>query len=146
MNGETRETTTLDPETQSIQLRRRHPFIAPYTDVVSFLVRCNMDIKFVGSGDAAKAFLYYVTDYITKASLSVHVAMSILTYAVKKTYAKVPEGINNSPSNQLTGAVITAVNSMIGRQEISHAQVMSYLVGGGDHYKSEKFATLNWGA
>ncbi|KIJ05808.1 hypothetical protein PAXINDRAFT_20963 [Paxillus involutus ATCC 200175] len=27
---------------------------------------------------------------------------------------------------------------------MSHQQVMSYLIGGGDHYKSHTFAFLNW--
>lgn len=31
------------------------------------------------------------------------------------------------------------------RQEVSHQQVMSYLVGGGDHYKSDKFRVLHYG-
>ncbi|KAH6904029.1 hypothetical protein BKA70DRAFT_1110077 [Coprinopsis sp. MPI-PUGE-AT-0042] len=34
---------------------------------------------------------------------------------------------------------------MTGRQEISRQQVMSYLVGGGDHYTSERFNSFNWG-
>ena len=49
-------------------------------------------------------------------------------------------------SGALVGAVITAVNSMMGRHEISHPQVMSYLVGGGDHYTTEKFQVLQWGS
>ena len=36
--------------------------------------RCNMDIKFIGSGGLAKAALYYITDYISKAQLKAHVA------------------------------------------------------------------------
>lgn len=35
---------------------------------------------------------------------------------------------------------------MMGHQEISHPQVLSYLVGGGDHYKSEEFKALHWGS
>ena len=38
------------------------------------------------------------------------------------------------------------VNSMMGKQEISHQQVMSYLIGGGNHDTNEKFQTLYWGA
>jgi hypothetical protein len=29
-----------------------------------------MDIKYIGSGEAARALVYYVTDYITKATLN----------------------------------------------------------------------------
>lgn len=37
------------------------------------------------------------------------------------------------------------VNSMMARQEIPHQQVISYLIGGGDHYRSEKFKVLHYG-
>jgi len=148
MDGITHLETHLDPETASIVVRRHHPMIAPYSDVVVYLMRCNMDIKFIGSGDAAKAFVYYVTDYITKPSLSVHAGMSALSYVVTKVRDKLVTSTDDADNNAATamGAVITAVNSMMGRHEISHPQVMSYLVGGGDHYTSEQFSTLHWGA
>lgn len=37
-----------------------------------------------------------------------------------------------------------SVNAMMGRQETSHQQVMSYLVGGGDFYSSHTFRTFRW--
>ncbi|KAJ7438276.1 hypothetical protein B0H11DRAFT_2105103 [Mycena galericulata] len=43
-----------------------------------------MDIKFIGSGPAAKAILYYITDYITKSQLQAHVAYAALELAVNK--------------------------------------------------------------
>lgn len=146
MDGITQEESQFDEESNEIILRRHHPKIAQYTDVMSYLMQCNMDIKFVGLGEAAKAFLYYVTDYITKASLTVHVGMAALSYAVKKIYTKIPGGGAALSDDQAKGAVITTVNSMMGRQEISQPQVMSYLIGGGDHYKSHKFVVLQWGA
>lgn len=47
-------------------------------------MRYNMDIKFIGSGQFAKAILYYITDYITKTQLKVHVAYAALEAAVNK--------------------------------------------------------------
>ena len=43
-----------------------------------------MDIKFIGSEAAAKAVLYYITDYITKTQLKAHVAYAALNLAVHK--------------------------------------------------------------
>lgn len=149
MDGVMHMKTFLDPETGSIVLRRRHPMIAPYSDVVVYLLRCNMDIKFIGSGHAARAFIYYVTDYITKPSLPVHAGMSALSLAVAKVRNRLVDAHDNTEepnSGALIGAVITAVNSMMGRHEISHPQVMSYLIGGGDHYTAEKFNILQWGS
>jgi hypothetical protein len=42
-----------------------------------------MDIKYIGSGEAAKALVYYVTDYITKENLVTHVGLQALAYAIK---------------------------------------------------------------
>lgn len=149
IDGHTCPETVLDPETSSILLRRLHPRIASYNDVVIFLVKCNMDIKFIGSGEAAKAYLYYLTDYITKPSLPVHVGLAALSYAVRQTNIRIPSLLDGTPEtvreNQ-KGAVIITVNSMMGHHEISHQQVMSYLVGGGDHYTSDKFQILYWSA
>jgi hypothetical protein len=43
-----------------------------------------MDIKFIGSGPAAKAIIYYITNYITKSLLKTHVAYAVLELTAKK--------------------------------------------------------------
>ena len=43
-----------------------------------------MDIKFIGLGTSVKAILYYITDYITKSQLKVHIAYAALDFAVSK--------------------------------------------------------------
>lgn len=143
MDGTTRSATVLDPDTQSILLRRLHPWIASYNDLVIFLMQSNMDIKHIGSGEGAKALIYYVTDYITKASLPAHLGLAALVYAIQRTDAK----YNDVPTwtqRENSGALTILVNSMLSRQEISHQQVMSYLVGGGDHYTSHRFRHLHF--
>ncbi|KAG1769898.1 hypothetical protein EV702DRAFT_1202679 [Suillus placidus] len=48
-------------------------------------------------------------------------------------------------SDKRNGNLLTkSVNAMMGRQETSHQQVMSYLVGGGDFYTSHTFQTIKW--
>ncbi|KAJ7084457.1 hypothetical protein B0H15DRAFT_923743 [Mycena belliarum] len=83
IDGTVNPLTRIDPETESIILRRLHPRINNYNELVIFLLRCNMDIKYVGSGEAAKALVYYVTDYITKGTLSTHVGLAAVEYAIK---------------------------------------------------------------
>ncbi|KAI0359121.1 hypothetical protein OH77DRAFT_1367691, partial [Trametes cingulata] len=146
IDGTTCPDTHIDEETGSIILRRLHPRIASYNDLVIFLMKCNMDIKFIGSGEAAKALLYYITDYITKPSLPVHVGLGALSYAIQKASEKFPSNADYEASLKSRGALTLTVNRMLSRQEISHQQVMSYLVGGGDFYTSHTFRTLYWGA
>ncbi|KII93650.1 hypothetical protein PLICRDRAFT_49682 [Plicaturopsis crispa FD-325 SS-3] len=144
MNGCTNELTYIDEETKSIVLRRFHPRIAAYNDLVIFLLQCNIDLKFIGSGEAAKALLYYVTDYITKPSLPAHIGLAALQYAIKKTATQSNSVNIIAGEPKKSSALVTIVNGLMGRQEISHQQVMSYLIGGGDHYKSENFVNLYW--
>jgi hypothetical protein len=43
-----------------------------------------MDIKFIGSGPAAKVIIYYITNYITKSQLKTHIAYAALELSVRK--------------------------------------------------------------
>ncbi|KDR72120.1 hypothetical protein GALMADRAFT_24825, partial [Galerina marginata CBS 339.88] len=146
MDGVLHQETYMDPLTGAIQLRRLHPAIASYNDLATFLMKCNLNIQFIGSGDAAKAYMYYVTDYITKPVLPMHIGLAALSYAIKKTDERRTDDQNENSPEFCAKALTTLVNSMMGRQEISHQQVMSYLVGGGDFYTSETFQVLNFGA
>ncbi|OJT07430.1 ATP-dependent DNA helicase PIF1 [Trametes pubescens] len=146
IDGLTCGKTCLDDETGALLLRRLHPRIASYNDLVIFLIKANMDIKFIGSGEAAKALLYYITDYITKPSLAMHDGLGALSYAIQRTNDKFPHMIDEPTLGNSRGALTIAVNRMLSRQEISHQQVMSYLVGGGDVYNSHTFRVLHWGA
>ncbi|EIM82858.1 uncharacterized protein STEHIDRAFT_45239, partial [Stereum hirsutum FP-91666 SS1] len=123
-------------------LRRWHPRINNYNDLVLFLYKCNMDIKFIGSGEAAKALIYYVTDYITKSALPLHLALQALCWAAKQNEAKFNNDDDATVDVVQKSLMVKAVNSMMARQELSHQQVMSWLVGGGDRYCSHSFKTL----
>lgn len=101
-----------------------------------------MVIKFIGSGEAAKAILYYVTDYISKAQLKVHVAYAALELAVCKL------GEYNPADDELTVqakcVLQKCAHAMISHQELSSQQVMSYLLDFEDHFTSHEFNNLFW--
>ncbi|KAF5323736.1 hypothetical protein D9619_012994 [Psilocybe cf. subviscida] len=109
------------------------------------MFKSNTEVKFIGSGRAARNLVFYITNYVTKPSLPMHVGMVALKYAIGKVGEKIAETVDGLTASFNTSAVIMAVNSMMGRQEISQPQVMAELIGGGDHYTSETFSTLNWG-
>lgn len=146
IDGHTRSVTTLDGETNAIRLRRLHPRISQYNDLTTFLLQCNVDVKHIGSGREAQAYLYYLTDYVTKSPVEMHVALAALSYAITRTQAKFSDmNRDDIAALRSQGTLVTTVNSMVGRQEISHQMVMAYLIGGGDHYTSDKFVQLHWG-
>ncbi|KIJ58691.1 hypothetical protein HYDPIDRAFT_33934 [Hydnomerulius pinastri MD-312] len=144
INGSTRALTEVDPETQSILLRRFHPRINNFHDLVIFLLQCNMDIKYIGSGEAAKALVFYVTDYITKSNLAVHVGLDAIKYAIRQNEERFLETSSIDHRAKHKSAFVKSVNALMARQELSHQQVMSYLIGGGDHYRSHTFTQLPW--
>jgi hypothetical protein len=151
IDGSTVSETHLELDTGAIVLRRLHPRIAPYNPVISFLMQCNNDVKFIGSGEAAKAVLYYITDYCTKPPVPMHEGLAALMHAIQRISEKLP-GIVDDPENVIASnsrrAIITTVNSMLGRQELSHQQIMHYILrppGKGDSYTNESFAPLFWG-
>jgi hypothetical protein len=144
ITGEVHPVTDQDPETESIRLRRLHPRISRYNDLISFLIKCNNDIQFIGSGEAAQALIYYVTNYITKENLPTHAGFSALAYALKRSQEQ--HGPTDSSNRTAKSLVTKSINAMMGKKEISHQLVMAMLIGGGDYYTSHKYGLLHWGA
>lgn len=106
-----------------------------------------MDIKYIRSEEAAKALIYYVTDYITKATLPTHVALAAIEYAIRRNSDKF-SGVtssDNTVSDVRRSLFTKTVMALMSRQELSHQQVMSYLIGGGNVYRSHTFTILKWG-
>ena len=75
---ETREETTVDPETGSILLKKREPYINTVTPYLTYLLRCNTDVTSLLSGTAIKAVIAYTTEYVTKTSLKTHTVFDII--------------------------------------------------------------------
>lgn len=115
-----------------------------YTDVILFLMQCNTDTQFIGSGEAAKAAAFYISEYITKNDLPLHVGLKALDYAIKANETKYFQNDQVCESTKDQSLITKAINSMMGCQETSHQQVMSYLVGGGDYYTNHVFKTLKF--
>jgi hypothetical protein len=136
IDGSTIAQTYLD-ENHSIKLKRLHPRISNYNDIITFCMKCNNDIKFIGSGEDAKALIYYMTDYITKLSLPFHIAMPAFSFAIQKWSSSL-----QSLQGKELSLLNKCLNSLNGQLEFSHQQIMNYLVGNGDVYTNETFRVL----
>ncbi|RXW20021.1 hypothetical protein EST38_g5837 [Candolleomyces aberdarensis] len=92
-------------ESMRITVKKTHPKMTYFTDLVTFLLKCNTDVKFIGAGSDANAFMYYVTDYITKAQMTLLVGVAALSYAIKRIESNSSKGIwsdtKRSPTNKL---------------------------------------------
>jgi Helitron helicase-like domain at N-terminus len=134
--------TTFDMETGEICMRCLDGLVNNFNETILEAIRCNMDIKFIGSGSAAKAIIYYITNYITKLQLKTHVAYSALELSVKKL------GEYNAEEDELTVRAKKLLQkcaySMISHQELSAQQVASYLMDYEDHFTSHEYQNLFW--
>jgi hypothetical protein len=139
-----RAESSFDPETGEISLRCLDGLVNNFNETIIEAIRCNMDIKFIGSGASAKGILYYITDYITKSQLKTHVAFSMLELAVKKLGE-----VNPFESDQTVRAkkmLQKCAHAMISQQELSAQQVASYLMDFEDHFTSHSYRNLYWTA
>ena len=134
--------TTIDDETGEVVMRCLHGLVNNFNETMLRLLRCNMDIKYIGSGASAKAVTYYVTDYITKSQLKAHVAYAALELAVKRL------GEFDASDDDITVHAKKLLQRcayvMISHQEMSAQQVASSLMDFEDHFTSHNFANVFW--
>ena len=132
----------FDPETGELSLRCLDGLVNNFNVTILDCIRCNMDIKFVGSGQSTKAILYYITDYIMKSQLKTHVAYAALELAVTKL------GEYDPSEDELTfrakHMLQRCAYAMLSHQELSAPQVILYLMNFDDHFTSHKFVSFNW--
>lgn len=95
--------------------------VANFNSMMLQAIRCNMDIKFLGSGADAKAVIYYITDYISKSQLKAHITYATLELAIKKLSEF--DASEDNASAAARKLLIKCCNAMIGLQELSAPQV-----------------------
>ncbi|KIO00832.1 hypothetical protein M404DRAFT_69393, partial [Pisolithus tinctorius Marx 270] len=112
------------------------------TSIIHLKLYPHTYIKFIGSGAAAKALTYYVSDYITKNDLQVHVGLQVICAVIDSHQKHFMNDVESSSSVCEHNLLTKTVNAMMGRCEVSHQQVMSCLIGGGDFYMAHVFCTV----
>ena len=134
--------STIDPDTGHISMRRSDPWVNNFNEYLMVACRSNMDIKFIWSGSDAKALVYYITDYVTKMSLSFHDTFSLIQKSItsfKNLWNQTDKETATEKSRKL---VLRCYNTLASQQELSGVQVASYLMNWGDHYTTHKFQGL----
>ncbi|KAF9001047.1 hypothetical protein BDZ89DRAFT_897504, partial [Hymenopellis radicata] len=141
----TRASTSFNVESGELELRCIDGMINNFNETVLRACRCNMDIKFIGSGASAKAVLYYITDYITKSDLTSHVTFAALEQAVIRSNERVDDS-SEPESAEVRGKHLlqSCAYRMMAQQELSSQQIASHLMDYGDHYTSHEYSNLFW--
>ncbi|KAI9067800.1 hypothetical protein FKP32DRAFT_1546038, partial [Trametes sanguinea] len=136
--------SSIDTDTGDISLKIINGMVNNYNPTMLEALRCNMDISHIGSGEEAKAVIYYVTDYITKSPLKAHIAYASLETAIKKVEADTQTMPANDSQLRAKKMLQKSAFALISNQELSAQQVSSYLMDYEDHFTSHRFANLYW--
>ena len=134
--------SSIDNATGVIVLQHLDGLVNNFNPTVIEAMRCNMDLKFIGTGDDAKALIFYITDYVTKSPLKAHVSYSALEHAMKKFHSM--ENLGDDTADVAKRLLRKCAFSLTSNQELSGQQVASYLLGYTDNYTSHQFCNLYW--
>jgi hypothetical protein len=134
--------STIDPDTGHISMRRSDSMINNFNEYLIAACRSNMDIKFIWTGSDAKALVYYITDYVTKMSLSFHDTFALVQKSITSFNNSMGQTDKESAIEKSRKLVLRCYNSLASQQELSGVQVASYLINWGDHYTTHKFQGL----
>lgn len=137
------DVSSINIESGEIKLRRLHETINNFNEYIISACRSNMDIKYIFTGSDAKALIYYITDYVTKSSLSFHDTFSLVLKAVQsfEKHQLTPDP-NANAEERSRRLVLRCYNTLASQQELSGVQVASYLMGWPDHYTTHEFGNL----
>ena len=135
--------SSINIESGEIKLKRLHETINNFNEYIISACRSNMDIKYIFSGSDAKALVYYITDYVTKSSLSFHDTFSLVLKAVQSfEKQKLNTDVAVNAEEKSRRLVLRCYNTLASQQELSGVQVASYLMGWPDHYTTHEFVNL----
>ncbi len=112
------EASYFDKEKNAVVLLCRDGTVNYFNPYILVFCRHNHDIKCILSGKAAKAAMFYITDYITKMDLKTYQVLSLLSKAV----AQVAETSQKSPV-QAAKTLLHKCLSQFTRQQQIHAQL-----------------------
>jgi hypothetical protein len=130
-----------------IHIRCTSSNVNSYNDICVTCLRCNMDIKYVGSGTAALAMIEYVTNYIAKLSLDSSTVFAALSAALKSLSENPvidPTSNRIDMKEQSRKVLLKTCNGMIGKRELSGQQVASFLCNIPNHFTNHTFDTIWW--
>lgn len=136
--------SSIDPDTGELKLRRTHEWLNNYNDTIISACRCNMDIEYIFSGKDAKALCYYITDYVTKNSLSFYDIFSLIHKATKifEEQPQISTDAQDDIYDRSRRLILKCYNTIASKNELSGVQVASYLMNWGDHYTNKSFTNI----
>jgi hypothetical protein len=129
-----------------LQRKQGNGWVNNYNDIVSYLLRCNNDIKFISNGKDSKALSFYITDYITKKAMTTHNAFPLIIAAQQDIEngftSALPNPLFNETQQQNRDLLVKCLNKLTTHSERSGPECASLLLDYKLCYKSHKFAKV----
>jgi len=122
--------------------RRTYGYLNSWCPPLVNVLRANHDVKLLTNGAETKSVGFYVTGYATKQQKRSHNSSALLAQAVARHDANdAYQGDIRERNRLLIYRCWNALNRMM---ELSAPQVVMYLMGWGDTFKSHKYVPLYW--
>ncbi|KAF5343799.1 hypothetical protein D9758_016212 [Tetrapyrgos nigripes] len=119
----------FEPDTNAIYLPIRDPDVNYHNPIILVFTCHNHNLKCILSGKAAKAAMFYITDYITKNPLSTGDILSLMSKAMaslENLHKKDPEAFPLADTKRILQKCISQLTS---QQRIHAQQAARYLRG-----------------
>jgi ATP-dependent exoDNAse (exonuclease V) alpha subunit len=107
----------FDPDTNSVVLMCRDGNVNYFNPYILVFCRHNHDLKCILSGKAAKAAMFYITDYITKMDIKTYEMLSLMSRAVSNM-----SDLQNSSTKDHAKVLLHKCLAQFSRQQQIHAQ------------------------
>lgn len=129
----------FDPKTNSIVLLCLDGTVNYFNPYILVFCRHNHDIKCILSGKAAKAAMFYITDYITKMDVKTYEMLSLLSRTVVGVSSAKD---NNSIKDQARHLLHKCLSQFTRQQQIHAQQAVRYIRNLGDSIASHTTAPI----
>ena len=108
--------STIDPDTGHTSMRLSDSWINNFNEYLMATCRSSMDIKFIWSDSDAKVFVYYITDYVTKMSLTFYNTFSLVQKSMT-SLANLRNQVDNETAIENSRKLVLPCYNMLASQQ-----------------------------
>ncbi|KAH9884314.1 hypothetical protein C8Q73DRAFT_661081 [Cubamyces lactineus] len=133
----------VDNNTGAIRFKKWDVWINSYNPVLSAALRCNTDVTCLLSGTQVRAIIAYVTDYVTKGSLTTHTFFQTVRSVLQRN-TELLDSTGEARISSARSLITKFINTLSAASEVGGPAASAHLLGLSDHYTDHIFKTFFW--